>query len=88
MCQTGNSLFDVWFPTCHFYPSKCDFTRPRKFLHTTERNVVTETFAEPSENWEVSSNRILIGRPSDFFINVKLVIHYLMYGFVILHHIK
>ena len=45
------------------------------------RNVVTETFAEPSESWEVSSNRILTGRPSGSFINVKLVIHYLMYGF-------
>ena len=45
------------------------------------RNVVTETFAEPSENWEVSSNRILTGRSSGSFINVKLVIHYLMYCF-------
>ena len=46
------------------------------------RNVVTETFAEPSANWEVSSNRILTDRPSGSFINVKLVIHYyLMYGF-------
>ena len=45
------------------------------------RNVVTETFAEPSANWEVSSNRSLTGRPSGFFINVKLVIHYLMYRF-------
>ena len=43
------------------------------------RNVVTETFAESSENWEVSSNRILTGRSS--FITVKLVIHYMMYGF-------
>ena len=45
------------------------------------KNVVTETLAEPSANWEVSSNRILTSRPSDPFINVKLVIHYLMYGF-------
>ena len=48
------------------------------------RNVVTETFAEPSENsenWEVSSNGILTGRPSSSLINVKLVIHYLMYRF-------
>ena len=45
------------------------------------RNFVTETFREPSENWEVSSNRILTGEPSRSFINVKLVIHYLMYGF-------
>ena len=48
------------------------------------RNVVTETFAEPSENsehWDVSSNRILTGRPSGSLINVKLVIHYLMYHF-------
>ena len=46
------------------------------------RNVVTETFAEPAANWEVSSNRILTGTPSGSFINVKLVIHYLMmYGF-------
>ena len=42
------------------------------------RNVVTETFAEPAANWEVSSNRILTGRPTGSFINVKLVIHYLM----------
>ena len=41
----------------------------------------TETFADPSENWEVSSKRILTGRPSGSIINVKLVIHYLMYGF-------
>ena len=46
------------------------------------RNVVTETSAEPSANWEVSSNRILTGRPSGSFLNVKLVvIHYLMYCF-------
>ena len=45
------------------------------------RNVVTETFAEPSANWEVSSNRILTGRPSCSFMCAKLVIHYLMYGF-------
>ena len=45
------------------------------------RNVVTETLAESSENWKVSSNGILRGRPSGSFINVKLVIHYLMYGF-------
>ena len=44
------------------------------------RNVVTEIFVKP-ENWEVSSNRILTSRPSGSFINVKLVIHYLMYGF-------
>ena len=40
------------------------------------RNVVTETFAEPSEIWEVSSNRILAGtisRPSCPFICVKLL---------------
>ena len=37
-----------------------------------QRNVVTETFAEPAANWEVSSNRILTGRPSGSFINVKL----------------
>ena len=40
------------------------------------RNIVTETFVEPSENWEVSSNRILTGGPPRSFINVKLVIHY------------
>ena len=45
------------------------------------RNVVTETFAEPSANREVSSNQILTGRQSGSFINVKLVIHCLMYGF-------
>ena len=33
------------------------------------RNVVTETIAEHSANWEVSSNRILTGRPSGSFIN-------------------
>ena len=47
------------------------------------RNVVTETFAEPSGNWEVSSNRILTGRIrglSRSFICVKLVIHYLTHG--------
>ena len=45
------------------------------------RNVVTETFAEPFENWKVSSKQILTGGPSRSSINVKLVIHYLMYGF-------
>ena len=55
-------------------PSFGSFCKPLRY-------VVTETFAEPSANWEVSSNRILTGRPSDSFINVKLVIHYLMYGF-------
>ena len=45
------------------------------------RNVVTETFAEPAANWEVSSNRSLTCRSSGSFINVKLVTHYLMYGF-------
>ena len=44
-------------------------------------NVVTETLAEPSENWEVSSNRIWTGELSSSSINVKLVIHYLMYSF-------
>ena len=45
------------------------------------RNVVTETFANLLKIWEVSSNRILTGGPSCSFINVKSVIHYLMYGF-------
>ena len=45
------------------------------------RNVITETFAEPFEKRKVSSNRILTGGPPHSFINVKLVIHYLMYGF-------
>ena len=48
------------------------------------RNVVTETFAEPSENWEVASNRILTGtisRPSCPFICVKSVIHDSTCGF-------
>ena len=138
MCQSSDSIFEVRFQTCLFYPSKCDTIRPsnfRKFLQKTEeccnrnicgnriltgtvsrtscsfmcaklviqysmcgfrlisstrqnvilrgmpRNVVTETFAEPSENWKVSSNRILTSGPSSSFINVKLVIHYLMYGF-------
>ena len=47
------------------------------------RNVITETFAEPSGNWEVSSNRILTGRIrglSRSFVCVKLVIHYLTHG--------
>ena len=73
----------MWFPTCQFYRSKSDITMSSNFGSSWKwlRNVVTETFAEPSANWEVSSNRILTGRPSGFFINVKLVIHYLMYGF-------
>ena len=41
------------------------------------RSVVTETFAEASENWEVSSNLILTDRLPQSFINVKLM----MYGF-------
>ena len=48
------------------------------------RNFETETFAEPSENWEVASNRILTGtisRPSCPFICVKLVIYDLTCGF-------
>ena len=36
------------------------------------RNILTETFAEPSENWEVSSNRILTGRPSSSFIQGRV----------------
>ena len=47
-------------------------------------NVVTETFAKPSENWEISSNRILpgtISTPSYCFICIKLMIHYLTCGF-------
>ena len=39
MCQISDPLFDMWFPTCHFYPSKCDIMRRpnfRKFLQTTE----------------------------------------------------
>ena len=39
------------------------------------RNVVTETFAEPAANWEVSSNRILTGRPSGSFMNVFIFIY-------------
>ena len=42
---------------------------------------VADILAEPAENWKVSSSRILTGGPSRSFINVKLVIHYLMYGF-------
>ena len=73
----------VRFPTRQFYRSKCDITRLPVFGSFCKllRNVVTETFAEPSANWEVSSNRILTGRPLGSFINVKLVIHYLMYSF-------
>ena len=68
------------FPTCQFYRSKSGITRTSNFRKFCKllRNVVTETFAEPAANWEVSSNRILTGRPSGSFINVKLVIHYLM----------
>ena len=78
MCQISDSWCDVRFPTSQFYRSKLvspglpvfgSFCKPL-------RNVVTETFAEPSANWEVSSDRILTGRPSGSFINVKLVIHY------------
>ena len=39
MCQISGSTFDVRFPTCQFYLSKCDITRPpnfRKFLQTAE----------------------------------------------------
>ena len=46
-----------------------------------QRNVVTEIFAEPSENWEVSSDRILtatISKPSRSLMYAKLVIQYLM----------
>ena len=79
MCEISDSC-DVRFPTCQFYRSKSvsrgfpifgSFCKPL-------RNVVTETFAEPAANWEVSSNRILTGRPLGSFINVKLVIHYLI----------
>ena len=48
------------------------------------RNVITETIVEPSENWEVSSNRILTGtisRPSCPFVGVKLVIQGLTCNF-------
>ena len=41
MHQISDSLIDVWFPTCHFYPSRCDITRPpnfRKFLQTAEES--------------------------------------------------
>ena len=80
ICQISDSLFDVWFPTCHFYPSKCGITRSpnfRKFLQTAKK-CCNKNFAA---NWEISSNWILTSRPSGSFINVKLVIHYLMYGF-------
>ena len=43
------------------------------------KNAVTETFAKPSANWEVSLNRILTVRPSGSFKSVKLVIHYYYY---------
>ena len=70
VCQISDSIFDVRFPTCQFYPSKCDITRPPIFGSFCKllRNVVTETFAEPSENLEVSSNRILTGGPSLSFL--------------------
>ena len=81
--QISDSIFYVRFPTRQFYGSKCDITSLPVFGSFCKllKNVVTETFAEPSANWEVSSNRILTGRPSGSFINVKLVIHYLMYSF-------
>ena len=81
VCQISDSIFDVQFPTCQFYLSKCDIMRLPVFGSFCKLlgNVVTETFAEPSENLGslVKSNfdrRFL-------YINVKLVIHYLMYGF-------
>ena len=36
------------------------------------RNVVIEIFAEPSENWEVSSNLILTGEPSRSFYKCQI----------------
>ena len=52
MYQNSDSFFDVWFPTCHFYLSECDITRPpnfRKFLQTAEeccnRNI-SQTFCK------------------------------------------
>ena len=73
----------MWFPTSHFYPSKCDITRPpnfRRFLKIPEK-CCSRNIWEPSKNWQVSSYRILTDRPPRSFINVKLVIHYLMDGF-------
>ena len=86
VCQISDSIFDVWFPTCQFYPSNCDITRPpsfRKFLQTAEE-CCTRTFGELSQNWGVSSNRSLTGTvsiPSCPFICVNLVIHDLTSGF-------
>ena len=86
MYKISDSLFDVWFPTCHFYPSKFDIMRPpsfRKFLQTAEE-CCNRNFAKPSANWEVSSNQILTGNiheSSCSFICLKLVIYYLTYGF-------
>ena len=39
ICQISDSWFDVRIPTCLFYPSKCDITRPpdfQKFLQTSD----------------------------------------------------
>ena len=36
------------------------------------RNVVTETFGKPSENWEVSSDRLLTGGPSRSFMKCQI----------------
>ena len=87
-CQISDSLFDVWFSTCRFYPSDCDITRPPSFrkslLTAEERCMETGTFSEHPTNWEVSPNRILTGTirgSSCSFICVKLVIHYLTCGF-------
>ena len=46
ICQIGDSLFDVRFPTCQFYWSKCNIMGPpnfRKVLQTFEE-ICNKTF--------------------------------------------
>ena len=75
----SDSLFDVSLSDLSVLPVNilCQKTSE---LSECSANLVTETFAEPPENWLVLSNRILTGtisRPSCSFICVELVIHYL-----------
>ena len=79
MCPISDSFFDVWFPTCHFYPSKCDMTRPpnfRKFMQTTEKccnRNICGTFCKLGSLLKSNFDRTIRGS-SCSFICVKLVI--------------